>query len=117
MPCNTVQSSKVEILAQSTDVLLLQAALEGLGFQVFASSETLLTFYKNGQRGFFDKRSGRLQLAESWDSSEIKRAYSEQVVESQAKRFGWQLEWSTNAAGRREANVRPERIRPCRSMR
>lgn len=106
MPCNTVQNSKVEFLAQSTDLCLLREALAHLGFQVFASSETLLTFFKEGQRGFFDKQSGRLQLAESWDSSEIKRAYSEQVVESQAKRFGWQLEWSTNAAGRREAIVR-----------
>jgi hypothetical protein len=106
MPCNTIQNSKIELLAQSTDLSLLRDALEQLGFHVLARSQTKLTFYRDGQQGFFDKSSGQLQLAESWDSSEIKRAYSTQVIESQAKRFGWQLEWSTNAAGHREATVR-----------
>jgi hypothetical protein len=105
MPCWTVQESKVEFLAKTTDRDLLTAALEKLGYEVTRASAAVLIFRKDGASGSYDAQSGRLGLAEGWDVNEIKRAYSEQVVESQARRFGWQLEWSINSAGRRQAVV------------
>ena len=64
-----------------------------------------LTVYQNGQRGTYDAATGQLTLPESWDSNEFKRAYSEQVVTSQAEENGWEVSWSTNEAGNREAEV------------
>ena len=105
MPCWTVQESKVEFLATSTDTGLLTTALERLGYAVARVPEGMLVFRKDGASGSYDPRTGRLELAQGWDVNEIKRAYSEQTVESQARKFGWQLEWSTNAAGHRQAVV------------
>jgi hypothetical protein len=105
MPCWTAQESKVEFLATSTDTGLLATALERLGYTAAFVPEGMLVFRKDGASGSYDSRSGRLELAQGWDVNEIKRAYSEQTVESQARKYGWQLEWSTNAAGRRQAVV------------
>ena len=105
MPCWSVQESKVEFLATSTDTGLLATALERLGYAVARVPEGMLVFRKDGQSGSYAPRTGRLELAQGWDVNEIKRAYSEQTVESQARKFGWQLEWSTNAAGHRQAVV------------
>lgn len=104
MPCYTVQKSKVEFLAKSTDTNLLADALRDLGFSVTQTSEGLY-FEKAGISGSYASDSARLQLDESWDGNELKRAYSTQVVESQARKFGWRLHWSTNKAGNREATV------------
>lgn len=104
MPCYTVQKSKVEFLAKSTDMNLLANALRGLGFSVTQTPEGL-SFEKAGFSGSYASNSGCLQLDESWDGNEVKRAYSTQVVESQARKFGWRLQWSTNRAGNREATV------------
>jgi hypothetical protein len=104
MPCYTVQKSKVEFLAKSTDTNLLADALRGLGFSVTQTPEGLY-FEKAGLSGSYASDSGRLQLDESWGGNELKRAYSTQVVESQARKFGWRLQWSTNKAGNRAATV------------
>ena len=105
MPCWTVQESKVEFLATSTDTELLAAALEKLGYSVARAPEGMLVFRKDGASGSYDPRTGRLEFPQDSDVNEIKRAYAEQTVESQACKFGWQLEWSTNAAGHRQAVV------------
>lgn len=104
MPCYSVQKSKVEFLAKSTDTKLLADALRGLGFSVTQTAQGL-SFEKAGLSGSYASNSGCLQLDESWDGNEVKRAYSAQVVESQARKFGWRLQWSTNRAGNREATV------------
>jgi hypothetical protein len=105
MPCWTVQESKVQFLAASTDPDVLATALEKLGYAVARVSDTVLTFQKNGQSGSYDGRTGRLELPQGWDLNEIKRPYSQETAESQARKFGWKLEWSTNAAGHRQAAV------------
>ena len=105
MPCWTVQESKVEFLATSTDTGLLTTALERLGYAVARVPEGILLFRKDGVSGSYDARTGCLELPQDCDVNELKRAYSEQTVESQARKFGWQLEWSTNATGRRQAVV------------
>lgn len=104
MPCDTIQLSRVEFLAKSTDVSLLIAALKAQGYDV-SSYNTIITFYKDGRNGRYDSSTGELQLPQEWNGSTIKQGYSEQVVTSQAKRQGWQLEWTTNAQGNREAKV------------
>ncbi len=109
MPCNTIQQSKVEFLPKNTDTSLLTQALERLGFEVATLDDRLVLrrpdtsgYYRSGS---YEPKTGWLELSSGWDINEIKRAYSEHVVESQARRFGWQLQWSTNKAGQREATV------------
>lgn len=91
MPCNTVVTSKVEILARSTDPALL-----GLAFDALGVARTSWTF---------NKETGDLSMPRYIAIDEVKRAYSEQVVISQARKFGWQLSWKTNSSGNREARV------------
>jgi hypothetical protein len=109
MPCDTIQRSEIEFLPNSTDTRLLTMALERLGFEVVMLGDQLVLRRQDTsgyfRSGSYDPKTGRLELYSGWDVNEIKRAYSEQTVESQARKFGWQLQWSTNKAGRREATV------------
>ena len=109
MPCDTIQRSEVEFLPDSTDTHLLTLALKRLGFEVATLSDRFVLrkqdtygYYRSGS---YEAKTGRIELYSGWDVNEIKRAYSEQVIESQARKFGWQLQWGTNKAGRREATV------------
>ena len=104
MPCWTIQKSMVEFLPQSTDMSLLTQALRARSFLV-ENAGTGLLFSKDNRAGSYTAKTGRLELPETWDVNDIKRAYSEQVVESQARKFNWQLQWKTNATGNREATV------------
>ena len=107
MPCDTVITSTCEFLSTSTDVHLLAEGLRSLGYQV-RETEQGLQFTNGTLSGTYDKRTGRLQSAgryDTLDTAEVKRAYSEQVVNSQAKKFGWKISWKTNTAGEREAEV------------
>src|SRR2546425_12883436 len=107
MPCNTIQQSKVEFLPNNTDTALLTQALERLGFEVSKQDDRLVLLgrdaYGNYSSGSYDAKAGRLELSSGWDINEIKRGYSEQVIESQGRKFGWQLQWSTKKARRRDA--------------
>lgn len=105
MPCNTIQRSKVEFLATSTDLSLLAEAFRSLGYRYVNVQRSLVTFRTFEGAGSFEKNTGKLTLPESCDVDTIKRAYSEQVVQSQARKHGWKIAWSTNAQGRREATV------------
>ena len=105
MPCNTIQRSKVEFLAKSTDVGLLRRGLEALGFQEIVQVGELLAFRTREGVGNYDKATGKLILPESCDGNAVKRAYSEQVIQSQAIKHGWRISWRTNEQGRRQAMV------------
>ncbi len=109
MPCYTIQRSEVEFLPTNTDTGLLTLGLDRLGFEVATLDDRLVLrkpdsygYYRSGS---YEPKTGRLELYSGWDVDEIKRAYSGQVVESQARKYGWQLQWSTHEAGRREAVV------------
>ena len=107
MPCDSVVTTTCELLSTSTDVHLLAEGLRSLGYQV-RETENGLQFTNGTVSGTYDKASGRLQSASRYDkldTAQVKRAYSEQVVNSQAKKFGWKIQWKTNAAGEREAEV------------
>lgn len=105
MPCNTIQQSKVEFLATSTDTGLLTEALRSLGFTHITHQSELLSFRVQNGLGSFHKATGRLTLPQSCDINTIKRAYSVQVVQSQATKHGWKIAWSTNTQGHRQAIV------------
>ena len=106
MPCNTIQRSKVEFLATSTDISLLIEALRLLDFESVAFQGEILVFRTQSGPGSFARSTGKLIVPESCDVNAIKRAYSVQVVQSQAVRHGWKTAWGTNAQGHRQAVVR-----------
>jgi hypothetical protein len=97
MPCDTVQRSKVSFKLEATDLNLLKKALEKLGYTV-AMEKTSLRFskeqtvgrYENGTLSATTTRS-RYSTATEFDVSEVKVAYSKEVVKYAANRFGWNL--------------------------
>lgn len=105
MPCNTIQRSKVEFLATSTDLGLLTKALRSLGCSSVTLQDQVLAFRTQSGLGSFSKETGKLILPQSCDLYAIKRAYSVEVVQSQAHKHGWKIAWSTNAPGRLQATV------------
>lgn len=105
MPCNTIVRSKVEFLATSTDKNLLASALNALGLTATVH-EGGVTFEGGYRRsGSYDSATGKLTAWQGLDTEAVKRGYSEAVVNATAKKNGWQVSWSTNAAGNREASV------------
>ena len=105
MPCNTIQRSKIEFLAKSTDIGLLRKCLEAMGLKDIAQVGELLIFRTLDGVGNYNKATGKLILPQSFDVNAIKRAYSEQVVQSQAIKHGWRISWRTNEQGHRQAMV------------
>ena len=96
--------------AKSTGPEILMESLKAGGYQVSQAGNTI-RFSKAGTRinGYFNAETCKmvLQNAEDGTESEMKVNYSKRVVETQAKRFGWQgLEWKTNAAGNPVATVK-----------
>jgi hypothetical protein len=111
MPCYTVSKATVQF-GKNTDVNLLQAALAQIGIDVSlypaivqSGDESILGY---GIR--FNRVSGVLTIRgnDAIDVAQVKRAYSEQVVNATAKKNGWAISWQTNSAGNRVAQV--ERI-------
>jgi len=94
MPCWQRTQSTVK-LGAATDVALLQKALEALGMSVQVRDGVLTFNAKDvnagGVRGIFTK--GELQLFQTsfraFDENQLKRAYSVQVVQAAAKKYGW----------------------------
>jgi hypothetical protein len=108
MPCDSIQQSQVEFLEKSTDTKLLTKALEAMGYHVVDRGD-LLQFSNGGVSGTYEKKTGKITSTGYYatiDTAELKRQYSGQVVEQQAKKFGWNLSWSTNpTTGNRQAKV------------
>lgn len=86
MPCDTVQMSRVEF-GQKTDIDLLVAALRELRLSPRIQGKTVLF----GNRESIDCETGRANVMPFRDLREIKRAYSKQVVVSQAAKFGFKV--------------------------
>jgi hypothetical protein len=105
MPCWTIVQTQVQFLEKSTNLDLLKAALEAIGFTVQSVSQRGLTFAGMGIAGTYDKRTGSITTRGTVDINLVKRQYAKQVAISQAKKHGWSLKWSTNAAGNEVAEV------------
>lgn len=102
MPCDTIQTSRVA-WKETTDPKILQAALQSLGYEVTPTSESRLSFrnQSTGAYGTWNKNVLTIQSRYGVDESQeqVKRAYSEQVVQSAARSYGWTLNKQTNSAG------------------
>lgn len=100
MPCDSISTASVT-WNQSTDLTLLVSALNTLGKGATLLSDGItIRFtggtFKAGQFTFTGGQFfGRMEKMTESRASEglalVKRAYSAEVVKSQAKRFGWQL--------------------------
>lgn len=94
MPCYTVNTASVQF-GKNTDKTLLAAAIKQAGISEYSYT--------------FDHATGKLTLRGSAALESnfglVKRMYSEQVVNATAKKNGWQVQWSENAAGNRVAQV------------
>ncbi len=104
MPCDSIERSKIAFLANTTDVTLLAKGLAKKGFNV-RQTTTGLSISRYGQSGSYDKATGRLNIPQSWNIDEFKRAYAAEVVIQTAEENGWEVEWRTNDAGNLEATV------------
>jgi len=85
MPCNTTQVSTVEIGKLNPELLVAALAAMKLAPR---QSGAVIYF---GNRESYNTETGKMQMAWNRSANEIKRAYSAEVVKSQAKKFGWQL--------------------------
>jgi len=111
MPCYTVSTATVQF-GKNTDVSLLRDALAQIGVDVSLYGK-VITDGEISTLGYgirFNRNSGVLTIRgnDAVDVAAIKRAYSEQVVNATAKKNGWRVNWETNSAGNRVAQV--ERI-------
>jgi len=94
MPCDTIQTTTVDF--GKADHALLAKALKELGWNVTAVAADGIE--ANNARGesleFSDGRfeiSGNGYSTPVLDEKEVRRAYSRQVVNYAAQRFGWSL--------------------------
>lgn len=93
MPCDTISTVTVQF-NQKTDQTLLVAALNALKLNPHAAGQDIV--FRDGQ---YVAATGEIRWTQTawnrqdWNAktAEIKRAYSAEVVKSQARRFGWQL--------------------------
>lgn len=79
MPCDTVSTAKVKLNAATVDKTLLSAAMKELGISSYSVNESTGTLTVSGER------------TSNEFTASVNRAYSKQVVMSQAKRFGWSV--------------------------
>lgn len=85
MPCNTV--STVEVKLEKANLELMESALKALKLSPYRQGTALMF----GQGEFIDTQSGIARLSPMRNPAEIKRAYSAEVVKSQARKYGWTL--------------------------
>lgn len=90
MPCYTNQVATVRF-GKNTDAELLRIALQSQGI--------------SAQNYTFNRETGELTTFRAVNLSQLKQAYSEQVIIQTAKRNGWELQWSVNKSGNRQAEV------------
>lgn len=91
MPCDTIQTSEID-LGKIGDWSLMQKALEEMGYRVTKNAEGLL--FGNGRNGGKLYLDGRCELqgaATELSVNEIKRAYSTEAVKLASAKFGWKL--------------------------
>lgn len=105
MPCDSIQTNKVEFLAASTDAELLGIAIRKMRGTVIHVGNTVDFYDSRGRECSFNRQTGALTVPEGFDTNRLKRGYSEAVVESQAAAMGWEVSWTENENGNREATV------------
>jgi len=85
MPCHTRQYASVDLGKLDPD--LLMKALTEMGLKPVRNGD-IIGF---GLKEYYNISTGKLMLGLRYSVNEIKRAYSAEIVKTQAKRFGWQI--------------------------
>lgn len=85
MPCDTITTMKVNLGNVNFEQLV--EALKAMGQTPIVEND--LVYFGYGES--FNNKTKELRIKSQDKVAEIKKAYSAQVVKSQAKRFGWQL--------------------------
>lgn len=86
MPCDTVQSTTVDIGKVDHKLFMLALALMGLNPRLQGDS----IYFQNGVYSIADKRLDLRGSGVESRAAEMKRAYSGEVIKSTAKRYNWQ---------------------------
>ncbi len=85
MPCYTINEIRLELI--NANLELLKKAIESQCGNVNVKT------YDNGlawNGGSYNQTTGNLTVRNSEVGNRIKKAYSAELVQAQAKRFGWQ---------------------------
>lgn len=92
MPCDTIQTYEVN-LGKVSPKLMVQA-IEAMGIQarLMADGHTI-----RFSRSTLNCETGVGQLQDNIGINQLKRAYSMEVVKTQAKRFGWNIKKQQNS--------------------
>lgn len=95
MPCDSIIMANVEFNMQSTDMKLFEEALRALGYSYQKTYDGNPYFVRDNVTGVLKDGKIKMTYPDGMNNAElqaeIKRAYSTEVVKSQAKKFGWQL--------------------------
>jgi hypothetical protein len=87
MPCDTITT--VSVALGKVDMVLLEKALNVLyPNSVYRSGPEMIRF---GINEYYDKQAQSLAVRTQDQVAQIKRAYSAEVVKSQARKYGWTL--------------------------
>ena len=92
MPCDTNLEISVAF-GKNTNEALMVKALRGLGMNVRVDGKMI--YLSNNYTEYINLETGECALNPVRDPAfvnEIKRAYSKQVVVTQAKKFGWNIQ-------------------------
>jgi len=89
MPCDTVTS--VTLVLKNANLDLLKKALEGLGYIVTKTSQGLRFCTRYGPTFNYYSQTGEFNAENLESANAIKRAYTSQLVQNQASRFGWKV--------------------------
>jgi hypothetical protein len=85
MPCDTIQTSEVDL--KNPNMSILMQALHNKGLNPRLSSDGQSIAFTGGTF-----KNGVIETRGNLEASEIKIAYSEQIVNYAAKQFGWKVE-------------------------
>ena len=86
MPCNSITSVTLDL--KNANLALLKAAIEKQGWKVQHDGTTLTWDYG---RSRYSQVTGELTTRSQENGETIKRAYTSQLVQYQASRFGWHV--------------------------
>lgn len=97
MPCEQVRKIEVNLNASDKATMLDALLLMKLG----PMSDGDLIYF--GNQEWINTKTGQAKLSWNRNVNEIKQAYSRQIVQRQAKRFGWTL--NVNPANQNEIQI------------
>lgn len=86
MPCWTISTVKVDF-GKIASPELLEQTLDSLGLNPQRNGNKI----HFGRGEWINVQSGESLLQQGRDVAELKRAHSKTIVQTQAKRFGWQV--------------------------